>query len=617
MRIWAEVYDTSGAKVAFIDSLISANAASRLDEAGTFDLQCALQQDVIDYLVNGNEIALYAQEDTETPVQWTRGKIIKPRIQETGDNLSISISGRDLMDELRMMVVGLGRSYNAQTVQTIMDDLVGLVSGWTASVETASASLLQTARFDGAKVLKAILQSTKQLGLHIRNGTVNRTLEIGAFGTAATTANGQAIWAMRAPSSITPEFYANDNVLVIDTISVTDDLDPSVNWAIPLGAGEGTAATTLKDTSYEILNTDNTIYRAGTTPTYPIYIRTNDFGIDEYYIDASDGDDLRQDTLSFKNIGPIANSTLAKQLASDALADACMASLARTRVALTSYTLTVRKLRVTVQPGDLIHVQYKGVVPTTGDPKATRSSLTYIDVDEDLWVMGVQRSASDSGFMTTLQVSTIDQHVMDDTDLLVEVLDRSEVQNVSIQTFPFGFQDSSERVFHGDSRGSAYQRNADFSLLIPDIFTDVIKISLRVMSRPLYTLTDVGTYSVPSTPYSSAIGYNYVVYKSTIYPSDIKLMIDGVDRTTALGGPWNPSAGNSPVDTTLDITQYIINDSGGLYQNHTLSFFSDLDKTADIAVQSGSLHNPSVSPIANTGIIEAKILFLGTARGIF
>jgi len=286
MRIWAEVYDSSGAEVAFIDSLISANASSRLDEAGTFDLQCALQQDVIDYLINGNEIALYAQEDTETPVQWTRGKIIKPRIQETGDNLSISISGRDLMDELRMKVVGLGRSYNAQTVQTIMDDLVGLVDGWTADVETANASLLQTARFDGAKVLKAILQSTKQLGLHIRNGTVNRTLEIGAFGTAATTANGQAIWAMRAPSSITPEFYSNNNVLVIDTISVTDDLDPSVNWAIPMGAGEGTAATTLKDTSYEILNTDNTVYRAGTTPTYPIYIRTNDFDIDEYYIDA-------------------------------------------------------------------------------------------------------------------------------------------------------------------------------------------------------------------------------------------------------------------------------------------------------------------------------------------
>lgn len=612
MRVWAEVYDTSGVKVAFIESIISANAASRLDEAGTFDLQCALQQDVIDYLVSGNEIALYAQEDTETPVQWTRGKIVKPRIQETGDNLSISISGRDLMDELRMKVVGLGRSYNAQTVEIIMDDLVGLVSGWTADVETASASLLQTARFDGAKVLKAILQSTKQLGLHIRNGTVNRTLEIGAFGTAATTANGEAIWAMRAPSSITPEFYSNNNVLVIDTISVTDDLDPSVNWAIPMGAGEGTAATTLKDTSYEILNTDNTVYRAGTTPTYPIYIRTNDFDIDEYYIDASDGDDQRQDTLSFKTIGPIANSSTAKQLASDALADACMASLARTRVALTSYTLTVRKLRVDIRPGDLIHVQYKGVVPTTGDPKATRSTLTYIDVDEDLWVMGMQRSASENGFITTLQVSTVDRHVMDDTDIMVEVLDRSEVQNLTVQTFPFGFQDSSERVIQGASSPSdAQYKTANFSLKVPDFFTEVIRVDLQLVTRPLYSMTDVGAVL---GPLPEALKYYYAVYPSTNYPCDITITIDGVDRTTALGGPWNASAGNSAVDVTLDISEYIVDAVGGLYQNHTIVFAAGY-KAGEVRVNTSHPSEPAGN--ASNGVVEAKTLVFGMARAIF
>jgi hypothetical protein len=612
MRVWAEVYDTSGVKVAFIESIISANAASRLDEAGTFDLQCALQQDVIDYLVSGNEIALYAQEDTETPVQWTRGKIVKPRIQETGDNLSISISGRDLMDELRMKVVGLGRSYNAQTVEIIMDDLVGLVSGWTADVETASASLLQTARFDGAKVLKAILQSTKQLGLHIRNGTVNRTLEIGAFGTAATTANGEAIWAMRAPSSITPEFYSNNTVLVIDTISVTDDLDPSVNWAIPMGAGEGTAATTLKDTSYEILNTDNTVYRAGTTPTYPIYIRTNDFDIDEYYIDASDGDDQRQDTLSFKTIGPIANSSTAKQLASDALADACMASLARTRVALTSYTLTVRKLRVDIRPGDLIHVQYKGVVPTTGDPKATRSTLTYIDVDEDLWVMGMQRSASENGFITTLQVSTVDRHVMDDTDIMVEVLDRSEVQNLTVQTFPFGFQDSSERVIQGASSPSdAQYKTANFSLKVPDFFTEVIRVDLQLVTRPLYSMTDVGAVL---GPLPEALKYYYAVYPSTNYPCDITITIDGVDRTTALGGPWNASAGNSAVDVTLDISEYIVDAVGGLYQNHTIVFAAGY-KAGEVRVNTSHPSEPAGN--ASNGVVEAKTLVFGMARAIF
>lgn len=606
MRIWADVYNSSGVKVAQIHSLISANATAVLDQAGTFDLQCALDPDVLSYLVNGNEVALFAQEDEETPFQWTRGKIVKPRVQETADNVNISIGGRDQINELNFRTVGLGRSYSAQTMQTIMSDLAELVPGWTASVETASASLLQTARFDGSRVLRAISQSLKQLGLHFRLSETSRQIEVGAFGVAATTANGEAIWAMQAPSSFSKELYSNDNVLIIDSISVTEDSDPVLNWAIPMGAGEGTAATTLKDTSYEILNaSDNTIYRAGTVPTYPIYLRVNDFGINEYYIDASDGDELRQDTLSFKTIGPIANSALAKQLASDALADACMASLARTRIALTSYTLNVRKMRVNVKPGELLHVQYKGMVPTIG------GNLTYIDVDDDLWVMSVQHSASDSGFTHTLQVSTIDRHVMDDTDILVEVLDRSEVRNVSIQTFPFGFQDSSERVIQGNTPATTPYRDATFGIQIPDIFVDVIKVSLHFITRPLYSTTDVGPVTGAATPY--ALDYSFRVYESTNYPSDISLFIDGVDRTTALGGPWNPSAGNSAVDVTLDITNYIVNAVGGLYQDHSIVFKAG-DKTGEGRV---STSHPSESTDTSNGVIEAKILFLGTARAIF
>lgn len=613
MRIWAEVYDPDGTKLAVIEALISANASDKLDQAGTFDMACALDQSVIDYLVGGNDVVIYAQEDTEPPQVWTRGTIIKPRIQETGENLSISISGRDQLNELNFRTVGLGRSYNAQTVQTIMSDLAELVPGWTATVDTANASRLQTARFDGSKVLRAVSESCKQLGVHFRKGTASRTLEIGAFGEAASTNRGDAIWAMRAPSSIGPELYSNDALLIIDTISVTVDNDPQVNWAIPMGAGEGTAATTLSNTSYEILNTDNTTYRAGTTPDYPIYIRTNDFGIDEYYIDASDGDDLRQDTFSFKTIGPIANSSTAKQLASDALADACMEKLRRTRSGLTSYTLTVRKMRQTVQVGDLIHVQYKGVVPMAGIPTATRDTLVYIDVDEDLWVMGIQRTASESGFVYTLQVSTIDQHVMDETDILVEVLDRTEVRNTAIQTFPFGFQDSSERVIQGGSSPSdAQYKTAIFSLKIPDIFVDVIKVSLQVVTRPLYSMTDVGPDNFYGTS-AHALDYFYAVYPSTNYPSDITITIDGVDRTTALGGPWNPSAGNSAVDVTLDISAYIVDAAGGLYQNHTIVFAAGY-KTAEVRVNTS--HNSQTANSSN-GIIEAKILFLGTARAIF
>ncbi len=613
MRIWADVNDSSGVTVASIDSLTSCNTEAKLDEAGQFDLQCALQQDVIDYLTADNEVVIYAQEDNETPLVWTRGMITKPRTGETADSVSISRAGRDQLNELNFRTVGLARAYEAQTIGTIMADLVALVPGWSVDIETAAAAQLQTARFDGSKVLRAILQSCKQAGLHIRRGTASRTLEIGAFGTAATTPRGDAIWAMQAPSSVGRELYDNDAVLLIDSIGVTQDSDPVVNWVIPLGAGEGTAATTLKDTTYQVLNSDNTIYRDGTVPTYPIYRRVNDAGVEEYYIDASDGDTLRQDTPSFKTIGPIANSSTAKQLASDGLADAAMQQLARTREAQFSLTMSVRKMRVAVQPGDLIHVRYKGMVPTAGDPKATRASLTYIDIDQDMWVISVKHTASEAGFGHTLQVSTIDRKVMDETDLLVEVLDRTEVNNVNVQTFPFGFQDSSERVIQGAAAPSdAQYKVATFSLKVPDFFTEVIRVDLTIVTRPLYSMTDVGPDNFYGTG-AHALDYSFAVYPSTNYPSDITITIDGVDRTIALGGPWNPSAGNSAVSTTVDISEYIVDAAGGLYQDHTIVFAAGY-KTAEVRVNTA--HNTQTANSSN-GIIEAKFLVFGMARAIF
>lgn len=610
MRLWAEVYDGAGTLLAYIDSLISASAARRLDQAGTFDLSCGLDEYVISHLTPGNQIVLYSQEsDDAAPMVETRGIIIQQKVQENGGGLSIAITGRDLLDELRYSTVGLGRSYQAQTVETIIDDLLSLADGWTGLYEAAAAAQLQSARYDGTKILKALVRTVKELGMHFRLGN-GRVVEVGQFGEVLTL-NGQPIRAIRPPSSISRELLNNDAVLLVDDISVRQDVDSVVNWAIPMGAGEGVAATTLKDTTYQILNTDNTVYRSGTTPDYPIYRRVNDFGIAEYYVDATDGDNRREDTLSFKEIGPVANATLAKQLASNALAKATFESLRRTRTTNTSYTVSVKKVRVDIQPGDVIRLTYKGVVQMTGNAHAAAPELTYIDVNEDVWVMAVQRSISDAGIVTTLTVNTVDQHIKDDTDILVEVLDRSEVQNYSLQTFPYGFQDTERAIIQGSTSPSdAQYKTANFTVEVDSIFTEVVMVRLRLITEPLVSTTDVGAVS---GPLPEALQYNYAVYPSPNYPSDITLKIDGVDVTSALGGPWNPSAGNSAVDVKLDITSYITEAAGGLYQKHTLVFAAGM-KTGEGRV---STAHPS-APANNTsnGYIVCKVLFFGTARGV-
>lgn len=46
------------------------------------------------------------------------------------------------------------------------------------------------------------------------------------------------------------------------------------------------------------------------------------------------------------------------------------------------------------------------------------------------------------------------------------------------------------------------------------------------------------------------------IYEAAAYPTNVGIKIDGVDRTTALDGPWSPSAINDKV-LNLDLTEYI------------------------------------------------------------
>lgn len=551
MRGWAEVYDTSFNKVAIVDAIISANAESKLDEAAPFDLQCGLDENVMTYLIEGNTVKLYVQEDNEAPQRWTHARIIKRQIRENGSSLTISVSGRDVMDELRDRVVGLALTYNAQTIQTIASDLVGRVPNWSAAIEAASAALLQTARFDGAKVLKALVRLVEERGLHFRLGDIDRQLEIGAFGTAATTPRGEPIWVMQAGSSAARELYDNDAVLLIDEIALTGDSDSIVNWAIPLGAGAGASATTLKDTTYTILNSDNTTYRAGITPQFPIYRRIyNGTGI-EYYIDASAGATQHQDTLSYKEIGPIANSDTASQLASDALANAAMADLARTRVKLTTLALTVRKVRVNVKPGQLLHVRHKGMVSTAGDLRATRPELVYLDVDADYWVMGVKRTISDAGIATVLTVASIDRKQKDDGTLITELVESTEVQNVAIKNYTNTY----EKTYYDQVGNAGTYRPATFRYRAKNTVVDVVAVLISFKTIPL-DATTASIWIGPSTFqlwWQETDGYNY--------PSDVSLWINGVDVTSVYGpsgNKWNAGGVNAALDVQdLDITSYV------------------------------------------------------------
>lgn len=603
MRVWAELYDTAGNKTGTgpITAIKSASVSQVLDGAGSFSLDLALDERVLTTLTVDTEVRVFVQDEDNAPAtEWVRGLIRDQSLQDEEGGTRITVSGPDTMDELTEITVGIGRSFENQTMATIFNTLVGS-AGWLVSMESAVAADLQTARFDGVHVLRAITRCAEEKGIHLRNSQTASVIEVGAFGALATTSTGETVRAIKPPSEISTEMRANKAVVLIDRISRKTNSNDLVNWCIPIGAGEGSAALTLKDTTFAIYNENNTLWRAGTATRYRIYRRVNANSVVEFYIDAraSTSVRMRQALVAFKEIGAVANSTTAKQLAANALAIAAMAYLDRQKVALVTYKLSAKNVRSTIRPGDKIQVQYAGRVEIMDEARSTQPRLTYIDVNEPFWVMKVTKKISDGSITHDFEVSTVDRYEMDTSRIIVTMMEAVQARNVSAQTINYYFENS-----YTDSISNADGKTAKFQLTINDYVTDVIRVGMSVRTFPLWS---------GITPHYGVSGYTtWQVSYGYNHPSDITVTIDGVDRTTELGGPWAAGAVNTPIEIELDISDYIVNAVGGLYQRHSI-VFSCGSRFGEIGVLPFSGYNDFW---ASSGIVEASFKVIGSVRAI-
>lgn len=76
------------------------------------------------------------------------------------------------------------------------------------------------------------------------------------------------------------------------------------------------------------------------------------------------------------------------------------------------------------------------------------------------------------------------------------------------------------------------------------------------------------THTVPNHTHTLAYGIN----DDSVTPTSIQVYIDGVNRTSPLGGAWAVGGGNTTIDLDAGlVTGYIVNAGGGLRQEHTLS----------------------------------------------
>lgn len=587
MRIWAEVYDASGNKLgnSQINDIISTKVRRELDAAGSFDFTVATSKNALETLTNEREVRVFFKRDDLTNARELYRGYIRQNRMEVGKTPTLSFSGVTSMDALARRSVLLGRVFDAQPISAIASNLISLVPGWYVEVDSAIAGDLQSSRFDGASVLKALIRTAEEKGVHIRESARANTVEIGAFGVS----NGLRF--IKPPSSVGMELAQNNDVVLINKISQTDSTADLVNWIIPLGAGEGSAALTLKDSTR--------------TSPYAIKTITAPNGATLYYL--ADGQSIAnygqiERVVTFKEIAPIANSDSAKIAAANALYDAAAAWLRRNSVKLTTYKLTGCKVAQAIRPGDKIRIQYTGTVDTPD------SKLTYININDDFWVMSVTESFSKSGLSVDLDVTTIDRHAQDVTRIVVGMLDDIEVQNVAVKTGPVVFPVVGyDTLKYGSTIGAGLNlgKYARMDLRINNFVTNVSRVELRFITFPNHV-----------TGRTTVDGFgNYWTFHSIVtsddYPSGIVLRINDVDVTAALGGPWN-SGINVQTDQTVDISNYILKASGGVYQNHKIEFFCE-SRFGDASLGSP---DPTFSTEVSMGNVLMIVSVIGAGRAI-
>lgn len=596
MRVYADVYDLAGTTRLGGGpvQLLSASVTRALDGAGRVSVTVpGTDSRAISLLTNKRRLRIYWYDPmVRTIRELGRGVIDQVNAADSGGGWTLSADGPDDIQALQNKNVLLRRIYKGITLPTVLSQL-GALAGWTITTSMVSPPDVY-ARFDGESVLVALIRLCEQYGLHFRAGATANSIEVGTFGDVS---NLKAIHLEHAEIG-NPGIYNRSDLALISSFGLKSSSNDLYNVLFPVGAGEGEAMLTLEKSNR-------------TTPTYPYAIQsvTGPDGRLVYYIaDSTSVSTYGQvEKLgSFKDIAPLSNTDLDTVAAANALYDASVAWLQRHKDKLETYSLTLRGVRQQLKAGQKMRTIYKGRIYRDGE------AVTYRDINADLWVMGVTESVSASGISTNLTVATVDRHEMDAAEVIIGTIEGLVLNNMKVKPYP-------------STRSYVYARELapSYHAVIPVKITDstlaIQRIVVTINTSP-FRITAQGAaaggdhdhvmfglnYSAPFAggPYpgyakdggGSLIGISiaasvapnndirtfgasgnhthapvYGITDDTINPQTISIYVDGIDRTSALGGPFAPT--NAPATINIDpglLTGYIVNAAGGMRQRHTI-----------------------------------------------
>lgn len=269
-------------------------------------------------------------------------------------------------------------------------------------------------------------------------------------------------------------------------------------------------------------------------------------------------------------ISPVSHSLQDTENAANALYDAAAAWLDRYALKQTSYKVQLKKCTQTIKPGQLVHMTYKGQLTDVDD-----NVVSWRDINDTFWVIKVSEDLVNGD--VDLELSDVDRAREDISALIVGTMEAVTLQNVRVQPYPavftYVYTDFIQAAaITGPAPGGGsftFGKRARFKLVIGSTINQVIKVVMKVKTRPLFVQTVYDTISA-----APDLLYDFGVIEDDDYPANISLYINDEDVTAEYGGPWmTGSDQNEEWTDEFDLTDDII--AAGTYGEHTIEFEAD------------------------------------------
>lgn len=624
MQLWAEIFDANGNRLGsgMVWSVTNAGVIRALDGAGSITFSTpGTEARALELLKNERRATLFRLDPSGraysmgTKREVGSGIIRNRSISGNESRWTLSVDGPDSLDELKRENVLLARMYNAATLQTIVNDLTAQ-AGWTALVNASIASQLLSVRLDGTSILKALQAVCSQKGYHLRQGLTARQVEIAPMGQSS------GVRLVNA-SYVHPALYDNANVMLISSISVKESSEGMFNWLLPVGGGTGKSKITLEyatqNTPYAVKSTvmnGETVYYIEDTDSIAKYGRIQKVGtfknvtpLSNSDADQRIGSNALQDyacvalqrsskpqvtyTVTVKNVrrnirpgdkvrliykgfihdekGRVVNYLDVNE---DVWVIRASETYSQSGVALSLTVSTIDKMeestaQVIVGALESISINDLRVQPYPSNANYTywrtldnehaatipvniTNGVLYLNqcrlklISRPFRVTAKAASASDvvtssaGGAVPTTSSGGLHRHlVLKYQSALSDFHD--DLQRNYLGARSSGAQDLTVQIGAGPDTSDVYTFDADGS-------------HSHTINIPAHT------HTVP------ALLVDFGIEDDSQLPDTVRVKINGVDQTIALGGPWG--VGGFPIEIELDITDFLINASGGLRQLH-------------------------------------------------